>query len=180
MNKAQIKNKLPYIVGFLGLILGSTILFLPLLDTFLTGEAINIQQYALINFTSYLFFTMTFIELLFAQMIRLGENPLILVPIAVITSMLALTVDYLIGYFFSKSFLSRIIKKNKLEKYEKRIEKYGNPAIFIFNVLPLSSPMLTLAAGLIRYDYKKLLFYSLLGLTIKYSAISIFITQYVT
>ena len=178
MKKSQIKKKLPFIVGFFGLLLGSTILFLPLLDTFLTGEAINIQTYALINFTSYLFFTMTFIELLFAQMIRLGENPLILVPLAVITSMLALTVDYLIGYFFSKSFLSKIITEKKLKKYEERIQKYGNPAIFIFNVLPLSSPMLTLAAGLIRYDYKKLLFYSVLGLTIKYSAISIFIVYY--
>lgn len=175
MNKAWLKAKLPFIVAFFGLLLGSTILFLPLLDTFLSGDALSIQSYALINFTSYLFFTMTFIELLFAQMVRLGTNPFLLVFVAVTTSLLALTVDYFIGFFFSKSFLSKIITEKKLDKYRGTIEKYGNPAIFVFNVFPLSSPMLTLAAGIVRYDFRKVLLFSSLGLVIKYSAIAFFI-----
>lgn len=164
------------VFGLFGLLLGSTILFVPLLNTFLTGESITIQTYALINFSGYLFFTMTFVELLFAQLIRLGGHPVAYTLVAVITALIALTIDYLIGYTFSKSFLTKFIKEQKLEKYEGRIQKYGNPIIFIFNVLPLSSPLLTLAGGLIRYEYKKLIFYSSLGLIIKYSTIAIFIT----
>lgn len=167
-----------FVVALFGLLLGSTILFIPLLNTFLTGEGISIYAYALINFSAYLFFTMTFVELLFIQLIRLGGNPLFFTLVAVTTALIALSLDYLIGYTFSRAFLTKIISEKKLSKYQKRVEKYGDAIIFVFNVFPLSSPLLTLAAGLIRYNYKRLIFFSALGLLIKYSALAIFFAYF--
>lgn len=172
------KVNYPLLFGLLGILAGSTILFMPLLNIFTTGETINIQTFALVNFAGYLFITMTFVEVLFAQIILLGGNPLTFTMVAIITGLLSLSTDYLIGHTFSRAVLNKIISEKKLEKYQQRIEKYGNPIIFTFNVLPLSSPLLTLAAGLIRYDYKKLMIYSALGLVIKYVAIAISIAYF--
>ncbi len=167
-----------FFVGLFGLLFGSVILFLPLLNTFLTGEGISVFSYALINFSGYLFFTMTFVELLFIQLVRLGGSPFLLVFVAVFTAICALSIDYLIGFAFSKSFLTKFISEKKLQKYQGRVEKYGDPIIFVFNVLPLSSPLLTLAAGLIRYSYRRILIFSLLGLVIKYSAVAFVVVNY--
>lgn len=172
MGKKNSKNY-HFVVALFGLLLGSSILFIPLLNTFLSGEGISIYSYALINFSGYLFFTMTFVELLFVQLIRLGGSPPIFTFVAVVTALLALTLDYLIGYTFSKSFLTKIISERKLLKYQKRIEKYGDIIIFLFNVLPLSSPLLTLSAGLIRYNFRRLIIYSATGLVIKYFVLAI-------
>ena len=179
MNKEHESGKYVVFVGFLGVLLGSTILFLPLLRTFLSGEVVSVYTYALINFFSYLFFTSTFIELLFIQLVRLGGNPVVFTLVAVSTALLALSVDYLIGYAFSRSFLTRFVSEKKIIKYQSRIEKYGDPVIFVFNVFPLASPLLTLVAGILRYNKRRIFFYSFLGLSIKYSSIAIFLTFFV-
>ena len=176
MSKENKSGNYVFFVGVFGLLLGSTILFLPLLRTFLSGEVVSVYSYALINFLSYLFITSTFIELLFIQLIRLGGNPVVFTLVAVSTALLALSVDYLIGYTFSKSFLTKFVSERKIKKYQARIEKYGDPVIFVFNVFPLASPLLTLVAGLLRYNKKRIFFFSFLGLSIKYTSIAIFLT----
>ena len=178
MEKQKDSGNYVFLVGFLGLLIGSIILFIPLLNTFLSGESVNVYIYALISFTSYLFFTTTFIELLFVQLIRLGANPFIFTLVAVFSALLALSFDYLIGLLFSKNVLSRFISKKKIEKYQSKIEKYGDPVIFIFNVFPLASPLLTLAAGIMRYNKRRIFIYSFLGLVIKYSAIALFLSYF--
>jgi membrane protein DedA with SNARE-associated domain len=174
----QKKNKYPLLFGVLFILLGSTILFIPLLNTFTNNDAIGLPTYALVNFLSYLFITMTFIELLFTRLVMLGANPYLMVLIAVSTALVALTLDYLAGYFLSKTLLTKFFSEKKIDKYKKKLEKYGNYVIFAFNFLPLSSPLLTLAGGLIRYKYKKIMLYSFLGLATKYILIAVIITMF--
>ncbi|MCK7530919.1 MAG: hypothetical protein MZV63_07655 [Marinilabiliales bacterium] len=58
-------------------------------------------------------------------------------------------------------------------KAEKFIEKYGNVTIFVFNALPLSSPVISLAAGMLRYRIRDTVIFTLLGLVVKYLALTL-------
>jgi len=174
-SKKYLKANKYILLFILGLIIGYTILFVPLLNAITTNQQISLKTFAIINFSGYLFFIISMVELAFIQVISQGGNPVIYISIAVITAMIAQTIDYAIGYYFSKTVMNKFITQKKYEKYKEKIEKYGNPVIFLFNFLPLSSPILILIGGILRYNYKKILLYSFLGLLMKYVVITIFI-----
>ncbi|MBU1849678.1 MAG: VTT domain-containing protein, partial [Nanoarchaeota archaeon] len=81
--------------------------------------------------------------------------------------------DYSVGFSVSEPFIHDVIGKWRYQRAEKIINKYGSVAIFFFNFLPISSPIIVLAAGFLRVDFKKVLFYSFIGLLAKYSLIVI-------
>jgi len=70
-------------------------------------------------------------------------------------------------------FLCNLISKKKILKGEVYIQKYGNLTIFLFNLLPLSSPIIALVAGILRYRFRDLIYYSLAGLILKYVILSL-------
>jgi membrane protein DedA with SNARE-associated domain len=65
------------------------------------------------------------------------------------------------------------VGEKRLIKAEKYIRKYGNLTIFVFNFFPLSSPVIALVAGMLKYRLRHLLIYSLLGLALKYIVLSL-------
>ena len=101
-------------------------------------------------------------------MLKVGANPVLLLFIAVITGLLSLTLDYIVGYFFYKKIIKKLIGNKKFEKSKDEIYKYGWIAILLFTLLPISSPILMLVAGMIRYNYRDVLTYSFVGLSLKY------------
>jgi membrane protein DedA with SNARE-associated domain len=96
-----------------------------------------------------------------------------LIWIAIITAVAAQLIDYAIGLFFSLKSLTRLVGEKRILKAEKYIQKYGNLTIFVFNFFPLSSPVIALAAGLLKYRFKDLVIFSVLGLFLKYLALSL-------
>lgn len=134
----------------------------------------SILSFAIVNFSGYLFFFLFMpVELAFIFYLKSGYDPFILNLVAVGTAMAAQAIDYLIGYFFSRGIIDSLIGRKRYEKAETEIRKYGNMALFFFNLLPVSSPVISLAAGMLKYRIKDILFFSTAGIVIRYLIFSL-------
>ncbi len=131
-------------------------------------------SFAIVNFSGYLFFLFMPVELAFIYYISEGVNSLGLSGIAIGTAMLAQSVDYLIGYSFSSQIINKLIGRRRYLKAEAKIRKYGNLVIFLFNLLPLSSPVISLSAGMIKHRIREAFLFTLAGLIVKYFLLSLF------
>jgi membrane protein DedA with SNARE-associated domain len=69
--------------------------------------------------------------------------------------------------------VNNLVGEERIKKAEKHIQKYGNLTIFIFNVLPLSSSVIAVAAGMIKYRFNGFVIYSVAGLVVKYVLLSL-------
>lgn len=134
----------------------------------------SLLSFAIVNFAGYLFFFLFMpMELAFIYYLRTGYDPLTLNLVAIGTAMIAQVIDYLIGYFFSTGIIDRLIGRKRYEKAEAEIRKYGNWTLFISNLLPFSSPVVSLAAGMLKHRVKEALFFSLSGMVLRYFLLSI-------
>ena len=137
-------------------------------DIYNTGEK-SLVSFAIVNFFGYLFFFLLMpMELAFIYYLRTGYDPLILNLVAIGTAFASQTIDYLIGYFFSTRIINRLIGRKRYEKAEAEIRKYGNRTLLLSNILPLSSPVVSLAAGMLKYRVKDAFIYTLVGIICRY------------
>lgn len=137
-------------------------------DIYEAGEK-SLYSFAIVNFFGYLFFFFLMpMELAFIFYLRTGYDPVMLNLVAVSTAMASQTIDYLIGYFFSARIIDRLIGRKRYEKAEDEIRKYGNWALFLSNLLPLSSPIISLAAGMLKYRVKYAVIYTFIGMVCRY------------
>jgi membrane protein DedA with SNARE-associated domain len=131
------------------------------------GRAPNLLHFALIHFSGYLFFLVMPVELIYIYYIAEAGNPFITLIIAIATAMFAQLIDYGSGYLFSSQII-QLFGGGKYYKAKQKINAYGNLVVFVFNLLPLSSPILLVAAGMIKYPFRRAFFFSFLGLLLKY------------
>jgi membrane protein YqaA with SNARE-associated domain len=137
-------------------------------DIYQTGEK-SVLSFAIVNFTGYLFFFLFMpVELAFIFYLRSGYDPIILNLVAITTAFASESIDYLIGYFFSTRIIDQMIGRKRYERAEEEIRKYGNWAILVSNVLPLSSPVISLAAGMLKYRVREAVFFSFVGIVLRY------------
>ncbi|MGD9556202.1 MAG: DedA family protein [Mangrovibacterium sp.] len=108
------------------------------------------------------------VELAFIYYLQTDLNMILLNLIAIGTALFSQGIDYYIGRSFSKQIIDRLIGRQRYEKAAQEIRRYGNIAIFFFNLLPLSSPVILLAAGMLKHRLKEAFLYSLAGLLLKY------------
>lgn len=134
----------------------------------------GLYSFSIIHFSGYLFFLLMPVELLFVFYAALESNMLLLLLFALTTAMLAQIIDYAIGNLVSSRIIDRLIGRKRYQRSKKYIRKYGNATIFVFNLTPLSSPILSLAAGMVRYRFWNFIAYSFAGLFFKYLAITLF------
>jgi len=138
------------------------------------GQSEHTQiTFAIINFSGYLFFLLMPVELAFIYYLHVGMDVYWLNAVAVSTAIAAQLVDYYIGRSLSTKIIDKMIGRHRYEKAEAEIRKYGNIAIFAFNLLPLSSPVILLAAGMLKHRLKEAILYSFAGLLLKYLMISL-------
>ncbi|WP_372775456.1 DedA family protein [Mangrovibacterium sp.] len=128
----------------------------------------SLLSFAIVNFSGYLFFLLMPVELAFIYYLHSHLNILMLNLVALSTAIGAQLIDYYIGHSLSESFIDKLVGRHRYEKAEDEIRKYGNIAIFLFNLLPLSSPMILLAAGMLKHPLRQAVLYSGLGLLAKY------------
>ncbi len=64
---------------------------------------------------------------------------------------IAYTINYFVGYYFSK-FATKLISPKQFYSVKIKLNKYGKGVIFLFNVLPLPSQLLTFVCGVFRYN----------------------------
>lgn len=133
----------------------------------------GLLSFAIVSFAGYLFFLLMPVELAFFYYLSVGENLWMLNMVALSTALLSQYVDYLIGYSFSTQIINQLIGRRRYQNAEAKIKKYGNIAIFFFNFFPLSSPVVLLAAGILKHSVKDALVFSFLGLGLKYLTLSL-------
>ncbi|MBN2480274.1 MAG: VTT domain-containing protein [Bacteroidales bacterium] len=141
-------------------------------DIFYGTKDQGLLSFAIVSLTGYLFFLFMPVELAFIYYLNAGENLFLLNLIALGTALISQSIDYIIGYSLSTKIINNLIGRKRFEKAEDKIRQYGNVAIFIFNFFPLSSPVISLAAGMLKHRIKDALFFTLLGLGLKYLAIT--------
>ncbi|MFZ2286083.1 MAG: VTT domain-containing protein [Bacteroidales bacterium] len=125
-------------------------------------------SFAIVNACGYLFFLFMPVEVAFVYYIQGDISIVALNAVAIGTALFSQSIDYSIGYLMSNRFIDNFIGRNRYVKAEKYIEKYGNVTIFVFNALPLSSPVISLAAGMLRHRIADTLIFTILGLAVKY------------
>lgn len=128
----------------------------------------GLLSFAIVSLSGYLFFLFIPVELAFVYYLPGEINVWALNAVALGTAMVSQTIDYTIGYLLSGKIIDRFIGKKRYEKAEERIRKYGNAVIFIFNFFPLSSPVISLAAGMLKHRVKDALIFTFTGLLTKY------------
>lgn len=136
------------------------------------GKSQSMVSFALIHFSGYLFFLLMPVEMAFIYYLPYF-NELKLITVALLTAETAQIIDYLIGFSLSSKFIYSIVSEKQILKAEKHIYKYGHLAIFVFNLLPLSSSVISVAAGMLKYSFRKFLIYNITGLAFKYLVITL-------
>jgi len=136
------------------------------------GKSQSLLSFALIHFSGYLFFLLMPVEVAFVYYLKFFGDVKMLI-IALITAAGAQIVDYLIGVSISSAVINNFVGEKRILKAETYILKYGNLTIFLFNLFPLSSSVISVAAGMLKYRFRDFIIYSLTGLIIKYTLLSI-------
>lgn len=133
----------------------------------------GLLSFAIVNASGYLFFLFMPVEVAFVYYLQGEINVLALNAVAMGTALFSQAIDYLIGFSVSNKFIDRLIGRRRYEKAKANIIKYGNLTIFVFNALPLSSPVISLAAGMIRHRVRDTIIYTITGLLVKYVAMTL-------
>jgi len=128
----------------------------------------GLLSFAIVNFSGYLFFLVMPVEIAFIYYLTSDINIWALNAVVLCTAMVSQAIDYLIGYILSTRTIDHLIRRKRYVKAEDRIRTYGNITIFLFNVTPLSSPVISLAAGILKYRIKDAVIFTFIGLFIKY------------
>ena len=118
-----------------------------------------------------LFFVIMPLEAVFVAFLRAGHSPFILIPIYVSGLVISYTVNYLIGMKLTE-ISKKLITPKKFYKIKKVINRFGAPAVFVFNVLPLPSQPLAAILGVFKYNKTKFYFFFVIGQVIKYTLIT--------
>lgn len=135
------------------------------------GRNQSLTSFGIIHFAGYLFFLLMPVEMAFIYYLGFYSK-VELIWVVMVTAVSAQFIDYVIGLFFSLKSLTNLVGEKRILKAETYIQKYGNLTIFVFNFFPLSSPVIALAAGLLKYRLKDFFIYSVMGLFLKYLVLS--------
>jgi len=142
-------------------------------DIYYNSSSEGLLSFAIVNFSGYLFFLFMPVELAFIYYLKGDINVWILNAVALGTAIVSQTIDYLIGYIFSTKIIDHLIGRRRYEKAEDKIRKYGNITILLFNLTPLSSPVISLAAGMLKHRKKDAIIFTLAGLILKYLVLTL-------
>jgi len=163
MKKAKIRIILVLITSVIAILIFSFTLGRELYE----GRNQTLFSFGLVHFSGYLFFLLMPVELAFVYYLSFFREWEVIV-IALTTAELAQIIDYFIGLSISQKIIHNLVGEKRILESEKHILKYGNLTILLFNLLPLSSPLIAVAAGMLKYRFNDFIFFSTVGLVLKY------------
>lgn len=124
-----------------------------------------------------LFFLSVPIEALFiGALIKLPYNGFLMASILLLGLFFGYSIDYFMGKYMS-SFATKLVSPKKFYKVKIQLNKYGKGLVFMFNVLPLPSQILTFIAGVFKYNKARYFLIWISAWTIKLIVILLFRTQ---
>jgi len=153
------------------LLIALTLISITLGREIYSGKQPGLASFGIIHFAGYLFFLLMPVEALVPYYQGEGHAGPILIAIALVSATLAQLIDYGIGHAVSQEAVQRVVGTKRYARAQRALEKHGRWAIFLFNLLPLSSPNLILVAGLLRFGMWRTIVISMMGLTVKYIGI---------
>jgi membrane protein DedA with SNARE-associated domain len=131
------------------------------------GKTESFFSFGLIHFSGYLFFLLMPVELAFVYYLPFYSE-IDLLAAALGTAIVAQSIDYFIGKLIRPKRIIEIVGIKRIVKVERYIKKYGLLAIFVFNLFPLSSPIISLVSGMVKINFRYFIFVSFMGLVLKY------------
>jgi membrane protein DedA with SNARE-associated domain len=158
------------IAGLVLLVLAATVASLTVGRDLFAGRTPDLASFALVNFAGYLFFIVLPVEALVPWYLAAGHSGESVAALAVGTAVAAQLADYGIGRLVSGDVVDHLIRRERIERARAKIDRYGGWTIFVFNLLPLSSPSMAAAAGVVRFGVVRTQAWSVAGLTLKYGA----------
>jgi membrane protein DedA with SNARE-associated domain len=157
------------VVGLVLLVLAASVASLTVGRDLFAGRTPDLGSFALVNFAGYLFFIVLPVEILVPWYLAAGHAGHWVALLAVGTAVAAQLADYGIGRLVSGGVIEHLISRERIERARAKIDRYGGWTIFLFNLLPLSSPTMAAAAGVVRFGPLRALAWSTSGLVIKYA-----------
>jgi len=136
------------------------------------GKSQSLVSFGLIHFSGYLFFLLMPVEVAYIYYLTYFSD-LEMFVVALVTATVAQLIDYFIGISVSTTIINNLVGEKRILKAEKHILKYGNLTILIFNLFPLSSSVIAVSAGILKYPFKGFFIYSTIGLIIKYIVLTL-------
>ncbi|MCA1760852.1 MAG: VTT domain-containing protein, partial [Bacteroidales bacterium] len=136
------------------------------------GRGQNLASFGLVHFSGYLFFLLMPVELAYIYYLGFFSEWEMIV-VALTTATAAQIIDYYIGLSMSTAIVNNLVGEKRILNAEKHILKYGNLTILIFNLFPLSSSIIAVSAGILKYPFKGFIIYSTAGLIIKYIVLTL-------
>jgi membrane protein DedA with SNARE-associated domain len=136
------------------------------------GKTESIFSFGFIHFSGYLFFLLMPVEVAFIYYLPFYTE-FKLVATALGTAVLAQCIDYYIGKLIRPKKIFELMGRKRITKAERYIRRYGLLTIFVFNLFPLSSPVIALVAGMIKFNFKQFILVSTTGLLLNYIVLSI-------
>jgi len=133
---------------------------------------INPLKLLVISFLGGMIFFPIPTELVFYFSIIQGNSPIACIIFATIGFVLGNVVNYFVGLKLSHHILYLLSAKTFF-KMRRHVNRWGIYAILILNILPAPSDVLTVGLGTIRYNAKRLFFFSTIGNTIKFTVIAL-------
>ena len=145
-------------------------------ELFLTGEG-SLSSFVLLHFAGYLFFFLLPVEGLLPYYLSLDYSVYLLFFLSLVTAIFAEVIDYAIGRLAPRKVTEGLIGQRRYQKIQCFIEKYGGWIVFIFNLFPLSSSVVSVLAGVLQYPFWKWFLLSTVGLMLKYSFLLFVLVQ---
>ena len=121
-----------------------------------------------------------FIAFLSATIFPLGSEALLLYDLSInlnvyilfITATIGNTIGSIVNYYIGlkgEKFLAKkkLLKKEKVLKIKRFFDKYGGYTL-LFSWVPIIGDPITIVAGILRYDFKKFLYLTLISKGIRY------------
>jgi len=131
------------------------------ISTQISGKTLLGLFYA--GFFGSLFFILIPLEAVFFYYLALPYNAVLVAVIMLVSSVLGLGADYIMGRIVGEGVLLRF-KGQAFEKYKRAMERFGGLIIFVSNIIPfLPVQIISVAVGATRFGLKRFMVYTFIS-----------------
>ena len=115
------------------------------------------------GFFGSLFFILIPLEAVFFYYLALPHHVVFVITIMLVSSVLGLAADYLMGRLVGEGILMRYAEE-RFTKTKQSMEKWGGAIVILSNIIPfLPVQIISVVVGATRFGLKKFLFYTVIG-----------------
>lgn len=119
-----------------------------------------------------LFFVTLPVEAVFIFYLTLKYNVYLVVLIAFFGNLLAMILNYLLGFLFGKWLLKKVLKHNH-DRFNNWVKRFGGTILVVGNIIPFPIEPLALVYGGVKYPFRKFVILTAIGKLIKFIILAV-------